>query len=505
MIGNKTRALLIIAGLLGLSFLTRIGFLQQELIDWDESTLVVVASSFANGHLPYGETWDLKPPMYFFILGEAMRIFGESLVTVRAVGALGWGLVGVFVYLITCPRAGWRAGAIAGALTVIAAAPYPYQPTLTEHIAVPFLMAALWLLLRGRRSFWLLFGVGVLMSCATLTRTNLAFPTLAIGFYLASALLWPRPALKRFAVLPYILGGLLPLGAVISLYASHGQLDLFITSNVWVPLSYATQQRAAVVILAMVIASILAGAVRFPDIFGVMAVLAGTHAWRVLHFRQPRLWGGRILGFFRPIDTDHALITLIGLSTLLGMTMSGFFTWHHLLQLVPFIGCLAAFAFVADPPKWRFAVAAIAILAALVRGLPGLVTVISNGPEAVAESYPIRQAAEQIQVDMHPDDKVLALYGQIVYAYLHMPPPAPIAVHPSNLVRESIEQALVAGGIAVPDTFGEIMRARPRYILLANTEQWFLDNEAGQALFAIIASDYEPWQAYDAFTVFRLK
>lgn len=496
---------LIIFGLVALSFLTRWGYLQQELIDWDESTLIVVASSFANGHLPYGETWDLKPPMHFFILGESMKWFGESLATVRAVGAFGWGLVGAFVFLIARRRAGSRAAAMAAILTIIAASPYPFQPTLTEHIAVPFLMAAIWLLLRGRRSMWQLFLVGALMSFATLTRTNLAFPTLAIGFYLASAMFWPRPALRRFSVLPYIMGGLVPLVAVIGVYASNGQLEVFITSNVWVPLSYATQQRPALLILAMIIAGILAGSLRFPDLWGAMVVLVGVHIWQVMALRYPRQWFVRIRTFFQPVDTDQVLLTILGLATVLGMTLSGFFTWHHLLQLVPFIGCMTAYSFVGDLPKWHKILFAVAIGGALLRAMPGFISVVYTGPAAVAEGYPLRQAAHKIKEDINPHDKVLALYGQVIYQYLQIPPPAPIAVHPSNLFRESIEAALVEGGIAEPDTIGEIMRARPRYILLSNKEEWFLDNDAGKALRATIQAEYAPWQPFDDFTVFRLK
>lgn len=66
--------------------LTRIGTLEQEIIDWDESTFILMAADVLRGNLPYVELFDAKPPMMFLALAGAIAVFGESLVTVRVFG-----------------------------------------------------------------------------------------------------------------------------------------------------------------------------------------------------------------------------------------------------------------------------------------------------------------------------------------------------------------------------------------------------------------------------------
>ena len=70
-----TFALLILA--------TQLGSLVEEVIDWDESTFILMAADVLRGNLPYLNLFDNKPPVMFFALAGALAAFGESLVTVR--------------------------------------------------------------------------------------------------------------------------------------------------------------------------------------------------------------------------------------------------------------------------------------------------------------------------------------------------------------------------------------------------------------------------------------
>ena len=40
--------------------LSRLPFVAEYVIDWDESTFILMAQSLLNGHLPFTELWDLK-------------------------------------------------------------------------------------------------------------------------------------------------------------------------------------------------------------------------------------------------------------------------------------------------------------------------------------------------------------------------------------------------------------------------------------------------------------
>ena len=89
---------------------------------------------------------------------------------------------------------------------------------------------ACWLLVARRDQLWAAFLIGVLLSAATLTRTNIAFVVLALeGFYV-----WrfarPRPDVPRLAIAAYGVGGALPL-----VYWLADGLDVFVLSVFRVP------------------------------------------------------------------------------------------------------------------------------------------------------------------------------------------------------------------------------------------------------------------------------
>ena len=183
-IGNSffwiaTYALLII--------ITRIGFLQIEVIDWDESTFILMAQSVLDGHLPYVELFDIKPPLIYFMLAGAMSVFGKSLLAVRIFGAICILISSVLVMQIARRQSGPLAAGLAGLLVVALHAQPVAQFTSSELPATTMLLGALWFLINRRSSVSGMIFAGLLISLATLTRSNLAFVAVAFGFYLVLA------------------------------------------------------------------------------------------------------------------------------------------------------------------------------------------------------------------------------------------------------------------------------------------------------------------------------
>ncbi len=80
------------------SFFIRFPFFFRDYIDRDESTFILMGQSWVNGHLPYTELWDLKPPVAFlFFVGiKVFWPYGSS-------GLCWW------PYLLFLPiKLGWR-------------------------------------------------------------------------------------------------------------------------------------------------------------------------------------------------------------------------------------------------------------------------------------------------------------------------------------------------------------------------------------------------------------
>ena len=67
-------------------FFTQFSYINQEVIDWDESTFFVISKYLANGDLLYVDYWDGKPPLIFFYLGLIFKFFGSNLLIGRLAG-----------------------------------------------------------------------------------------------------------------------------------------------------------------------------------------------------------------------------------------------------------------------------------------------------------------------------------------------------------------------------------------------------------------------------------
>lgn len=487
---------LVLGVMLVFAFVTRWGSIAREVMDWDESTFIVLAGSFARGHLPYVEMWDIKPPLFFLIMGGAMRVFGESIATARAVGLVGVAVTAVFVTLITARLSTTRNAWIAGLLYIFAAAAFPVQPAMTETVELAFLMGSVFALVAYRQSLWGLFIAGLLISLATLTRTNLAATVVVLGFLIASGLFWPRAHMpKRIGVLAYSIGGLIPLGAVIYLYWVNGEFDLFWITNVDVVLNNAGGQRSFIFNGSLVLLAILAAAIAFPDLWGAFLVFPVAKYGRLLWARPS--------GILAKSETDGGLIVIIAVSVWAGMAMSGNFTWHHLLQLAPFLAIGAAVTLPQEPGKWHKIYALLAVLGLAVRTLPSFATVLWVGPTTLEQSYPIKTIAEHIKTNRTEGDQTLVLAGQLLYFYLGEPPMVFFAVHPSNIIRDNIETVVVEKGLAEAQSFEKALAAKPRYILMPSEPIWYLEVPRAEPLFDLLEQSYEPTLKKGDFTLYE--
>jgi hypothetical protein len=228
-----------------LSVATQTGNLMREVIDWDESTFIIMASDILNGHLPYLHLFDNKTPGIFFILALLMRVFGETLLVVRLFGDICVLIAAGATYFI-CRR---NANPVESALAVLAmiavTATDAFQPTMTEHVVIALVMVSVLLVVACRDSLWSAFCVGLLMSLATITRLNIALLVVALGAYYAWGLIWGRPRLHRFAIVTYVAGGLVPLLTLLAVYWLDGALNVLFLCSVLVPLSYSQNQMTA--------------------------------------------------------------------------------------------------------------------------------------------------------------------------------------------------------------------------------------------------------------------
>ncbi|MEO0947655.1 MAG: glycosyltransferase family 39 protein, partial [Cyanobacteria bacterium J06641_5] len=177
---------LILVFLLVLSILIRFPHFFRDVINWDESTFILLGQSVLDGHLPYTRIWDVKPPLAFLSYASFIFVFGKNIIGIRFAGSLCVTVASLFCYLTASNFWNRRIGILAGTLSTIFISSLPDgQATMTETVALVPLMAALYYICANSKfDLKRIFLAGLLLAVAAAIRLNLAYVSLTIGIFL---------------------------------------------------------------------------------------------------------------------------------------------------------------------------------------------------------------------------------------------------------------------------------------------------------------------------------
>jgi len=491
-----------------LSVATQTGNLLHEVIDWDESTFIIMASDVLNGHLPYLNLYDNKTPGIFFILAFVMWIFGETLLVVRLFGDISVLVAAGATYLICRRGANPVESALAVAAMISVTAVRAFQPTMTEHVVIALVMVSALLVVARRDVLWSAFCVGLLMSLATITRMNVAFVVVALGAYYAWGFVWPRPRLHRFAIFAYGAGGLVPLLALLAAYWSADGLDVLFLASVSVPLSYSQNQMTVLEVLGEHARLWIGFSVRYPGIFIPLTILILLGVIRFcLSLLSKRQTGTATMAVAEQQEL-RLIISLFFGAMLLSLLMGGAAFPHYWLQLLPFVAIFIANYITARNTRWELwttgGLAMVLIISSLVTFLPSSLALL-QGRERLDEAHIVRRVAEEIAAHKKPTDRVFAANFQMVYWYLKQDPPSPIVTHPANISQASVMSPLVAAGYVPEDELDRIIESRPAFMIFRGdkTPPPEYDLEMQHKLSGLLKREYKIWRKVDNIHVYR--
>ena len=204
-----------------------------QLIDFgygrDQGIYAAVARTIRAGGVPYRDAWDFKPPGIFFLYALAGTLFGDSVHAIRWLEAIAvCSVVVAFVYLSIEYMGDWRPGVVGGVLAVV-----EYVQLEFWHTGQPESFGAAlvsWGLLLGvratsrdgdepRRSWSAMaVGAGACAGCAFLLKPTIAVAALASLVVVVLAQGIP-------AVIPFLAGAALPLGACGVFFRVRGGLE----------------------------------------------------------------------------------------------------------------------------------------------------------------------------------------------------------------------------------------------------------------------------------------
>ena len=298
------------------AFFVRFPFFFRDYIDRDESTFILMGQSWVDGHLPFTELWDLKPPITYFFFASIIYIFGKSMLIIRLFGTLLVVITAFFTYKITEEISSKKIAFWAAISCVFLQSIFgSLQGVMSEHICMAFFMPALYLLIKHQKNYWYVIS-GILMGLAVMTKLNLAYAILILGLY-QIYLSYPK---KEFLSslgnsIAFGMGIILVIVLTILPYFLEGITETWWKSVILAPLEYSNSRRYPLIKLAP-----------------TFILLTGFFIF---------LWKKRLVDFKNP-KIQILFITILGV--LFSFIKGGRINGHYLIQLHPILIVLVAIA-----------------------------------------------------------------------------------------------------------------------------------------------------------------
>lgn len=397
-----------------LSFLIRFPFFFRDYIDRDESTFILLGQSLVDGHLPYTQLWDLKPPFIFFLLGTVIALFGKSFMAIRITAVLVVASQALVTYLIALRFGPKKPALFAGILTVYLCSLFgSVQGLMSEHVSTLFFMFGIYILLRSQKNQALLYA-GIVLGCSLMTKSNTVY---ALG------LLFLFQLFRRGAKLPdkstVLRAGSLGLGILIVIaisiapYFLSGQGEIWLDAVYFAPLAY-TQISWTAMLKVLPLGIII----------GVLLYLA---------------WHYKTLDFK---DAGMQLLILMLLGIVFSFFRIGKINGHYMIQIYPIL--LVLLVAVMEKIKWtmpwsgRWVVLGLLLVAPIESYLEGADVIrhrMRRGSWFNGEGITVPKYLTDNGLD---DKRIFFLEYHIGYWVLGQEPPSKAATHPSNICRSEL-------------------------------------------------------------------
>jgi len=306
---NKITGRTIFLLLFTLAFFLRLPFFFRDYIDRDESTFILIGQSWVDGHLPYTELWDVKPPITFLFFASIIYTFGKSFLAIRFFGTLLVAITAFFTYKIGDDMGSKKIGFWVAIGCVLLQSMFgSIQGVMSEHICMAFFMPGLFMLIK-KRTFLPVLGAGILMGLSVMTKLNIAYAILFLGLYF----IYSHFRKKEFGLglrhaFAYGSGIILVIALTILPYYLQDKVDLWWQSVVRAPLEYADARRYSILKLAP-----------------TFLILAGFFFFA---------WKKKYLDFR---DTSVQIVMMAILGVLLSFIKVGRINSHYLIQLYPIL------------------------------------------------------------------------------------------------------------------------------------------------------------------------
>jgi hypothetical protein len=489
--------------LLLISILVRFPYYFIDVINWDESTFILMGQSLLDGHLPYTELWDIKPPLAFVAFAFFIAVLGKSILAIRIAGTLCVFLTSWFVYIVgrelgdcthssatqsesfkTSPSGMPRdrsVGFLAGILTIFAMSLIRGgQSTLTEHVACVLLLGGLaWLVTRSMTPGVLFLG-GLLLTGATLVRLNLAYVVLGVGIWLLYSK-FRHQKVSWVGIFAYCFGSFSLIFLTYLPYLIIGDSSIWFNSVVLAPLSYASS-----------VEQIATG----KKILGAC----------LIYLTLSQL-GQRI---FSQKQQEFSLLQLLLFATVISILRGGEFYQHYYIQLAPLLALTIALVWDRLPsPTGRLIIVglAVAIVLPLAQPISSQYQLIGDRlktgkPLPYGNSYEIIEYLQQHNPEQRP---VYLMKNHLVYWLTDFKPLSKAATHPSNVGKDYLFQYIDGAARSAEAELRKILAKKPKFIVKKENLSFVEEHPAANLLFQqVLNTEYRLVKKIDDREIYQI-
>lgn len=474
---------------LALALATRLPYFFVDVIDWDESTFILMGHSLLKGFLPYTQLWDLKPPAIFFLFAGVISL-GDDVLMVRIAAAVLVFATAAAVYSVGKRIHSHQAGMFGALVYILSMSATASGQAMTSGLiaTLPIVVALSILIARREGLGWYVL-IGALLSLATLVRLNLAFVVIAFAVLIPFYEQAKGIARCAQALTAYAAGGIAVLLAFLAPYALSGQFPLFWYSVFEAPFLYATMQNGPLANLVQ--HAFNAMGVRWG--FDGPQFAAGVATW-VMGVAGVVIALRAVLGTGseRRLTLVTALVVLVvtGLSIMVG----GVAPMHYLIGLLPYMAIFAgiAYAYLAER---RWAAAAWALIAVCtVAMLAPVAAEYRNTWQRLAAGGELMHGAafdiaDYLSKPCAAGCKLYLLEDQLAYVLLDVDPPRKIVTHPSNISKPSLLNADIGAERTPIGEMRALLATQPDFIVKRD-RVWYLEPAQEQLLEQALRQQY---------------
>lgn len=396
------------------SLFIRFPFFFRDYIDKDESTFIIMGQSWVNGHLPYVELWDLKPPINFLFFAGVIYAFGKSLIAIRFFGALIIAITSFYSYKITLLVSTKKIAFWCAIFCVFFESLFgSMQGVMSEHISMVFFIPAIYFLLKYEK-WYLILIAGILMGLTSMVKLNMAYPITWAGFYFIYNYTRRKEYTKGIInTIAFGSGILLIIALTIFPYYYNGNVDLWWNSVIKAPLTYIESRRSSFLSFAPLIMLL--------TVFFVFAKKKN-----LIDFKNQTI----------------QVLLIITIGIVVSFIKGGRLNGHYLIQLYPVLLILVSI-FISNISFLKRLtykpILAILLLLIPMESYLEYIAIIKNKNEKGSyfngEGIEIPLYLEKNNIDT---TSILFTEYHIGYWFLETNPPTKSATHPSNIYRSEL-------------------------------------------------------------------